>query len=678
MHVRRTNKKPNISRFGRAVAALILGLLALRSGTAQSDAVRELPTPSNISAVMLAGGQAIVTRSGRVQIPAGRTTLVFPKLPQTLVDASLRFGMSSEDRILEIKVEQVTTTEISDEEARKADDDLRAAQSKLKELTEEYRTLQEMETFARGINVDGSEKKWDEKSDRLSPGQWKRTIDFMEHTISSINEDQRALKRRIEAAQEDVQVALVIAERLLSRRTLTTKQARVLVQSTGRAADFVLSYRTPGAVWYPSYSIRVGKKEGEEVKLSAFALVQNRTGEEWNNVRLQLSASNPEDVISLPELREWRIRTAMVVEQTQDIAADRRRESQSNVMPAPAAQRIQNEDRGLRSQVDDSPQEEVANEPQAQKPGGLGRTVTNSRATLQEAQRITSGKQDAGLLNILNQRDEAFKQGNYESASRYSEQFIDQVGKLRPENKRLFHAEELNSRDIQEKSRSAMQNRPANLIAPRPLRGGAVYETRYEESIPSDGILRKVSLFDASLGAEKIYEAAPLRAPFGYLTGRVKYRSDKPLLPGPAQVFYGDDFTGEAVLPETGNNQDISLALGSTEDIKITRTENRFRETAGILSTDIVYKIEIQIKIKNSKREAVTMDVFDRIPISEDERVKVEDVTFMPAPVLKTSEGLVRFRVQIAGSSEQVVTLKYVVRHSNKLTPSAAEGGTEF
>jgi hypothetical protein len=658
------------TRKGRLAAAAVLASFAFAPGIAENDSARELSTASNITAVMLAGGQAIVTRSGKVQIPPGRTTLIFPRLPQTLVDSSLRFGISGEDKILEIKVEQVTTTEISDDEARKADDDLRAAQARLKELTEEYRTLQEMETFTRGINVDASEKKWDEKNDRLSPGQWKKTIDFMEHTITSLNEEQRALKRRIEAAQEDVQVALVIAERLLSRRTLTTKQARVLVQSAGRSSDFVLSYRTPGANWYPSYSVRVGKKEGEDVKLSAFALVQNRTGEEWNNVRLQLSASNPEDIISLPELREWRIRTAMVVEQTAD---NRRLDLQSNINPAPAPQRIA-QDRMREAEEDDAP----ASEAQAQKPSGLGRTVTNSRTTLQEAQRITSGKQDASLLGILNQRDEAFKSGDYESASRYSEQFIDQIGKLRPENKKLFSNEEQNSLDIQEKSRSALQNRPANLIAPRPLRGGAVYETRYEESIPSDGILRKVSLFDAAFGADKVYEAAPLRAPFGYLTGRVKYRSDKPLLPGPAQVFYGDDFTGEAVLPETGNNQDIALSLGSTEDIKITRTENRFRETSGLLSTDIVYRIEIQIKIKNSKREPVTMDVYDRVPISEDERVKIEDVTLTPVPILKTSEGLLRFRVQIQASSEQVVTLKYVVRHSSKLTPSAAESGTEF
>lgn len=349
-----------------------------------------------------------------------------------------------------------------------------------------------------------------------------------------------------------------------------------------------------------------------------------------------------------------------------------------NIAPTPApAQRLREQDR-LHADVDDSPASEAPYEPQKQQQSGLGRTVTNSRTTLQEAQRITTGKPDTGLLNILNSRDEAFKSGDYENASRYSEQFLDQVGKLRPENKRLFTNEEQNSRDIQEKSRSALQNRPANLIAPRPLRGGAVYETRYEESIPSDAIMRKVSLFDAAFSAEKVYEAAPLRAPFGYLTGRVKYRSDKPLLPGPAQVFYGDDFTGEAVLPETGNNQDIALSLGSTEDIKVTRTENRFRETSGLLSTDIVYKIEIQIKIKNSRREPALMDVFDRIPISEDERVQIQDVNLQPAPVLRTPEGLLRFRIQVPAASEQTITLKYVVRHSNKLTPSAAEGGTEF
>ncbi len=662
-------------------AVLLSGLPAAR---AEEDKQAEIAPDSRITSVMLAGGQAIVSRTGRIRLPAGKSVLVFNRLPVSLADNSLRFGLSTEDRILDIRLDQVTTTEIADEEAKKAEENLRIAQARLRELTDQYRTLGEMESFARGISADSSEKKWDEKNDRLSPAQWKRSIEFVEGTIDSVQAEQRELKVRMEAAEEDVQVALVVAERLLSRRNLVSKQARITVQSQGKDVDFNLSYRTPGADWYPVYSVRVARAEKDPVRLSAFALVQNRTGEEWQNVRLQLSASNPEDLISLPELREWRIRTAMVAEQnvaTQ--SADKRQLYRPAPAPAQEAQRFK-EDYAANDLAPAKPTGGVTSDMPAQPQmqdqkvtDDLNKTMLNSRTTLRESQGITAGK-DQSLLNLLNSRDRAFQDGDYDGAARYSEEFMGKLGKLRNENQMLFAPEAKASREIREKSLTAMQNRSSNLIAPRALRGAAVYETQYSETIPSDGILRKVSLFDADLSAERVYECAPLHQPYGYLTGRVAYRNDKPLLPGPAQIFYGDDFTGEAVLPETGNNQKIALSLGSTEDIKVTRTENRFRETAGLLGGDLRFIVEVLIKIKNSRREPITIDVFDRIPKSEDDRIKIEETGLTPAPVERTPEGLARFRIVVAAGQEQTVSLRYTLRHPAEITPSASEAGPEL
>ncbi|MBX7086488.1 MAG: mucoidy inhibitor MuiA family protein [Leptospirales bacterium] len=664
-------------------AGIVCGMILLTGPQMRAEEDKgELTPDSRITSVMLAGGQAIVSRTGRVKLPPGKSTLVFQRLPVTLTDSSLRFGVSTEDRILDIRLDQVTTTEIPDEEARAAEENLRAAQARLRELTDEYKTLGEMESFARGISADPSEKKWDEKSDRLSPAQWRRSIEFVESTIDSVHAEQRDLRKQMEAAEEDVQVALVVAERLLSRRNLVTKQARVTVQSSGREADFNLSYRTPGADWYPVYSVRVGRAEKEAVKLSAFALVQNRTGEQWDNVKLQLSASNPEDLISLPELREWRIRAAMIAEQNiNDATSDKRRQ---NISPAAPAREMQRQSMDEEAQAPGKPSyapqtqtnQVVSQLPADNKPVNdeLNKTVSNSRNTLKESQGITSGK-DASLLSVLNSRDRAFQDGDYDGAAKYSEEFMGKLGKLRNENQKYFATEEKKSREIREKSLTALQNRTNNLIAPRALRGAAIYETQYSETIPSDGILRKVSLFDSDLQAERVYECAPMHQAFGYLTGHVQYKNDKPLLPGPAQIFYGDDFTGEAVLPETGNNQKIALSLGSTEDIKVTRTENRFRESAGLLGGDLRYKIEVQIKIKNSRREMIVLDVFDRVPRSEDDRIKIEETGLTPAPVERTPEGLARFRLNIGPGAEQIVTLKYTLRHSAEITPSGVEAG---
>lgn len=126
-----------------------------------------------------------------------------------------------------------------------------------------------------------------------------------------LHERRRALHEELRRASEH---RAVLEER--EQRASTARQAREhelrksavirLRPGTARAARLVLEYLVPGARWAPSYTIRFDRALAR-ADLAVRAVVCQRTGEDWNGVRLLLSTAQAQRWTELPELHGIRI-----------------------------------------------------------------------------------------------------------------------------------------------------------------------------------------------------------------------------------------------------------------------------------------------------------------------------------------------------------------------------------
>ena len=72
--------------------------------------------------------------------------------------------------------------------------------------------------------------------------------------------------------------------------------------------ELELSYLVMNASWHPQYDVRVQMNEDQsagEVELTYTGMVQQTTGERWENVSLALSTARPSLAAVLPELDPW-------------------------------------------------------------------------------------------------------------------------------------------------------------------------------------------------------------------------------------------------------------------------------------------------------------------------------------------------------------------------------------
>ena len=222
------------------------------------------------------------------------------------------------------------------------------------------------------------------------------------------------------------------------------------------------------------------------------------------------------------------------------------------------------------------------------------------------------------------------------------------------------------------------QSKIARRLIP-PVRSSRGYDYRYSaairETIRSDGSFHKVQMMNKNLRARMSFETAPLRRKLAFLTGRVSYRGDSPVLAGPVTVFHNSDFIGSARLGNVSSGERFNLALGNDEGIRVRRRTTEFRVKSGVFGTTYNFDRTIIITVRNRKRSAVTLNVYDRVPFSADERVKITNVTTSIAPTAKRSGGLYGFRLTLPPGGKKTITIRYRLSHPADVLPVFRESG---
>jgi len=86
--------------------------------------------------------------------------------------------------------------------------------------------------------------------------------------------------------------------------------ARVNIDAQqGTTVKLEFSYQLGDAWWWPVYDARLNTDSGK-IDLVQLAQVQQRTGEDWSNVKLTLSTARPSAGAALPDLQTWFLMTA--------------------------------------------------------------------------------------------------------------------------------------------------------------------------------------------------------------------------------------------------------------------------------------------------------------------------------------------------------------------------------
>jgi uncharacterized protein (TIGR02231 family) len=284
-----------------------IAILALGWHTAMAA---EFPAPSKIEAVTVFPSGAEVTRVMKLKLEAGEHTLLADGITGEAVPSSIRIEAAATGK-LEIgsvdahhvslsstdpAVAKTARKQIEDQmhvlrDARAAQDDVIKAAEGQQAFLDHLAKLPETQNTGNAS---------------IAPAQWRELAGVIGESKADALKSIAGAKlkqREIDRSLADLQKELEAAGGKFESRT----QVRIFVSAAAPLeASVSLRYQVRTASWTPFYDARL--TTGEQGAASSLAItrrasIQQKTGEDWEDVALSLSATRPGATTAAPELR---------------------------------------------------------------------------------------------------------------------------------------------------------------------------------------------------------------------------------------------------------------------------------------------------------------------------------------------------------------------------------------
>ncbi|MBO6881472.1 mucoidy inhibitor MuiA family protein [Winogradskyella sp.] len=193
-----------------------------------------------------------------------------------------------------------------------------------------------------------------------------------------------------------------------------------------------------------------------------------------------------------------------------------------------------------------------------------------------------------------------------------------------------------------------------------------ITNTRFEidkaYSIPSDGDVIVIEIDKFSVPAKYNYFAAPVLNENVFLTAKVGNWEQYNLLPAEANVYFEGSYSGKTNINPGATTDSLTISLGVDPNIVVKRTQKKdFKKTTFIGNNKVVYK-GFEIEVRNNKQANIQLTLIDRIPITQNKSIKLDDIETGTSDFDK-EKGLLKWIIDLASGEIKKVEHSYSVKY---------------
>lgn len=264
-----------------------------------------LSVNSRVSEVTLFPDRALVTRVGSVTLPVGVSVVRFLDVPDSLDKDTLKVNGkgTSPITIASVDYKSIPVPKPASPRYAELETQLEHLESEGRLIKLELERLNSQKKLVTQISLDAGIPQ--KGSDGFRP----RTAQEMKEVLNFVNSSAEAIDAEIEKGQikerENIRKLQTLRRELegLGNRIDSKSVVEVTVESkSGSEASLTLTYQIVGASWRPTYNLLTTKGEkGSEFTLDTYGLMNQHTGEDWNDVDLILSTARPALGLNRPE-----------------------------------------------------------------------------------------------------------------------------------------------------------------------------------------------------------------------------------------------------------------------------------------------------------------------------------------------------------------------------------------
>lgn len=651
---------------------LLICIALILSANSYSAEIDTIKVSSKITEVTVYFSGAQVTRQADLKLKKGKHMVVLNKLTHQVDAQSIQVLSIADCKTLSVKHQPEKRSDgKKDKDEQAIEDAIRATEDKILELKNRA-SVYDLEEKMILQNSDNSKKEA-----VSSIADLKAAADFYRQRINEIRAARMTINSEIEDANEVIKEHYAELNKLRLENQKAYSEVMVALDcDKDISTKLTFSYYTESAAWTPLYDFRVNDIT-KPLTIVYNANVYQSSGEDWKNVKVKLSTTNPSLTGQVPELPIWYVdRTYTPVISKPTIGSGT-----------------------LRGKVLDS---------ETQEPIPFVNVVLEKNG----AQVGNTSTDFDGLYSI-----KQLSPGSYQLKASY-------VG-FKPSmiNGLIIRADQITFQDISlkstmveltefqvmdykvpliDKDKTSMgatitseeiSGMPARNDGGRPARnvGGTItsnftpqqreitttnflsnnlktnvtnleYEIDIPYTIPSDGEDYSLKIKEVNLPVKYIYHVVPKLESDAFLMAEIEDWSELNLLTGKSNIYYQGTFVGSSEINADKTNDTLSISLGRDNNIKVTREGDKKLYDKRITGSNIREVIGWNITVKNNRTSPVNIMVEDQYPISEKKSIEVERHGAEGAKVNEKT-GNIKWTIELPANEKRELKFSYTVKY---------------
>ena len=446
----------------------------------------------------------------------------------------------------------------------------------------------------------------------------------------------------------------------ISRIKLTTAtevDVKVDAQQAGRA-DFDITYYVKNAGWYPSYDVR-SEGTGKPLMLSYKANIYQNTKEEWKNVPVLLSSANPNRSNVAPQLKTYWLDYGLSAP-TYDMDADGNTvngkivDANDGTPIIGASVSVKGTRLGTVSDIDGNysitlPQGSrqltfsyigYVSQTRTASPGStLNIRLKEDQATLQEVTIVGYGTKRKGRARAS------------AAAAKPMAEAADMMVMKEP-----VATPEMDESDV-----VAVDQQQAQF--------GYEFEIKQQLTLPDGGKTTTTEIARYQLPATYEYRGIPKVDKEAFLVADATDWQKLNLMEGEANVYFDNSFVGKSIVDPNAASDTLHFSLGRDQSIRVQRTKVNESSTRRFFGSSQEQTLTWRITVKNTRREAVSITVYDQTPVSRNTGIEVA-ISELSGGLHDKDTGIVTWPLQLQAGEQRELVLQYKVKYpkSRRLT----------
>ncbi|MBM9498670.1 mucoidy inhibitor MuiA family protein [Leptospira sp. 201903071] len=276
-----------------------------------------------IQSVTIFSDRALVKRNQEIKLQSEETTLIFARLPATVVLDSIR---ASSDGALNISSVSIRTIPLG-EDSELTNDPLKKKtiliQQEIRSETDRQTNFREQLKLLSSLGqLTTEESDRQLRTNSVDVKNWATSLEFLESRRNGYLEKIQKSEERLEQLNKEfVQVNAAFLRMADAKRWSHSEVEVVCSGKPGSKGIVSIEYLVTNVSWRGIYDLH-GSSEGGDFRLESRVALRQYTGEDWKNVDITISSAKPSSAISLPSFKPWRISQGSLTQPSRNVNSE--------------------------------------------------------------------------------------------------------------------------------------------------------------------------------------------------------------------------------------------------------------------------------------------------------------------------------------------------------------------